>query len=270
MAGPDEWMQNLAVLRNKRDATRYLILVQIAERQPAVSQSEIAESLGITPQAVSEYLNGLVEEAHVEKLGRGRWEITPTGVDWLISQTEALGEFTDHVWDAVIEQGGVETAIATGSIDDGQQVTLEMNDGVLQAHPDESGPATARALTAAEDGQDVAVTDITGLLEFSLGTVTMIEVPPAQEGGSAAIDETVISERVGGHDILAVAGPEALAAVRQAGVAVDMQYGTEDGVQEAALKGMDVLLVVVATEISKHADRLREFDISYEVIEAHR
>ena len=268
MAESDEWYRNLAVLRNKRDATRYLVLVQIAERQPAVSQSEIANTLGITPQAVSEYLNGLVDEGHVEKLGRGRWEITPAGVDWLISQTEALNEFIDHVWDAVIEQGGMETAIARDHIAEGDDVTIAMEDGVLRAHAEPTGAATARALSSAEPGQDVAVTDITGLLDFTLGSVTIIEVPTAKEGGSAAIDVTVIDEHVTPNTIIAVAGPEAIALCERAGVSPAMRFGTPDAVQEAALKGIDVLLVAVSTEISKHADRLREFDISYEVIES--
>ena len=74
------------VLASKRDATRYQILVEIAERQPAVSQQEIADAIGITSQAVSNYLQELVENDHVEKLGRGRYEVTKEGVDWLISQ----------------------------------------------------------------------------------------------------------------------------------------------------------------------------------------
>lgn len=61
------------ILQSKRNATRYQILVQIAERQPAVSQQEIADAIDVTPQAVSDYLKGLVEEEYVEKHGRGRY-----------------------------------------------------------------------------------------------------------------------------------------------------------------------------------------------------
>lgn len=65
-----------SVLQNKRDATRYQILVQIAERQPAVSQQEIADTIGITAQAVSDYLQGLVKQGFVQKHGRGRYEVS--------------------------------------------------------------------------------------------------------------------------------------------------------------------------------------------------
>jgi putative transcriptional regulator len=44
------------ILRSKREVTRLQILVEIAEHQPAVRQQEIAEKLGVTPQAISEYI----------------------------------------------------------------------------------------------------------------------------------------------------------------------------------------------------------------------
>jgi len=101
------------VLQSKRDATQYQILVEIAERQPAVSQQEIADSVGITAQAVSDYLQDLDEQGHVRKHGRGRYEVTKEGVDWLISQTDDLRAFVTHVAEDVIGQVEVETAIAT-------------------------------------------------------------------------------------------------------------------------------------------------------------
>jgi putative transcriptional regulator len=111
-----DWGRNLRVLQNKRDATRYQILVRIAERQPAVSQAEIADTLGITSQAVSEYLKDLVEEQQVDRLGRGRYEITTEGVDWLISQTDDLRNYVQHVSEGVLGQVEIETAIATTAV----------------------------------------------------------------------------------------------------------------------------------------------------------
>ena len=37
------------ILRSKSEATRFQILVEIAENQPAIRQQEIAGKLGVTP-----------------------------------------------------------------------------------------------------------------------------------------------------------------------------------------------------------------------------
>lgn len=61
-------MTNLAedplyvILRSKRESTRFQILVEIAEHQPSIRQQEIAEKLGVTPQAISEYIREMVDE----------------------------------------------------------------------------------------------------------------------------------------------------------------------------------------------------------------
>lgn len=260
--------RDLRILQNKKDVTRYQILVQIADHQPAISQAEIGETVGITAQSVSEYLRDLVEKQQVNKLGRGRYEITTEGVDWLISQTGELKDFIQYVSEEVIEQVEIETAIAVGDIAEGQTVSLSMQNGTLHATPGATGSSTAIAATDAKENRDVGVTDFQGLLEFELGQVTIVMVPSIQKGGSRSVDSAVIDEQAESHDLLAVAGTEALAAARAADLNPDLRFGTPAAVQEAALKGLDVLLISVTEASSKHTDRLRDHDIPYEVIEA--
>ena len=255
------------VLRSKRNATRYQILVQIAERQPAVSQQEIADAIGVTAQAVSDYLQDLVEQGYVEKHGRGRYEVTKEGIDWLITQTDALHDFVVHVSEDVVGQVEITTAIATTAIEEGQTVSLAMRDGVEWAVPGDAGGATAVAVTDAEADQDVGVTNVEGVIDYDIGTVTVLAVPRVQSGGSAAVDPSEVAELAEAHDLVAAAGTEALVAVQNADREPDVQFGTASAVQEAATRGLDVLLLASTNLLSQHTDRLREHNISYEVVD---
>lgn len=257
-----------SVLASKRTATRYRVLVQIAERQPAVSQREIAESIGVTAQAVSDYLRGLIEEGYVDKGGRGRYEVTKEGVDWLIGRTDELLEFARHVSENVIEQVEVETAIAETPVEAGERVSVGMSEGVLRANRGDDGSATAVAVTGAAAGEEVGLTDFEGVVDYELGTVTAVPVPRVQDGGSAAVAADRIGELATGADIVTTAGTEALAAARRAGVEPDVRFGTPEAVREATMKGLDVLLVVTEDELTAHTEGLREANVGCEVVDA--
>jgi len=295
------------LLRSKRAATRYQVLVEIARRQPAVSQREIADAVGVTAQAVSEHLGDLADSGYVDRQARGRYEVTVEGVDWLISQTDALETYVGHVSADVIGDVEVDTAVAAGRIDEGERVALSMTDGVLTATPlpgtatdgspdtdetgdgspdaDETGDdplestaddpsgdtptsATAVAVTDADAERDVAVAEFDGVLDYELGTVTVVEVPSVQAGGSRAVDTETLRECTADTDLVAAAGTEALAALRRADVEPDQRFGTAEAVEEAATKGLDVLLVAVSDRVSTHTDRLRDSAVGYEVVDA--
>ncbi len=260
--------EETSVLRSKRNATRYQILVEIAERQPAVSQREVAEAIGVTAQAVSEYTRGLVDDGYVEKHGRGRYEVTKEGVDWLISQTEALRALVDHVTADVIEQVEVDAALATDAVAEGQTVSLTMRDGVLRAMAGDTGGATAVAVTDADPGQDVGVTNFDGVVDYDLGHVTVVAVPSVREGGSRAVDPDRVAALAADHDLVAAAGAEALAVCARAGLDPDLRFGTSDAVPEAAMKGLDVIACCAAGRLSTHTDALRDASVSYEMVEA--
>ncbi|HET7323306.1 MAG TPA: MarR family transcriptional regulator [Halococcus sp.] len=268
MAKNAEETDHASVLKSKRNATRYQILVQIAERQPAVSQREIADVIGVTAQAVSEYLSNLAEDGYVEKHGRGRYEVTNEGVDWLMSQTDELDAFVRHVSEDVIGQVEIETAIATTDISEGQTVSRTMQDGVLCAMAGDTGSATAVAITDADAGQDVAITNFEGVMEYDWGTVTVVSLPHVKDGGSNAVNSRAIADLATTHDLVAAAGIEALAAVRAANLEPDIRFATAFAVREAATKGLDVLVLTTTNHLSAHTDELREQNISYEVVDA--
>lgn len=256
---------DVGVLESKRNATIYQILVQIADRQPAVSQQEIADEVGVTPQAVSDYLQELLETGYVESGGRGRYEITNEGVDWLIGQTDELREYIDHVSAGVLEDLEVETVIATDDISEGQTVWITMTDGVLQANPTGGDGATAVAVGDAVAGREVGVTNFEGVIDYDFGAVTVVSVPPVGEGGSTALDPATLESMASSHDIVAVDGPGALAAVRAANVTPDVRFGATVAVPEAATRGLDVVVLAPRSDVSAYTDTLRERAINHEI-----
>ncbi|MDD4448930.1 MAG: MarR family transcriptional regulator, partial [Methanothrix sp.] len=78
------------VLQSKRESSRFQILVEIAAHQPNLRQKEVAESMGVTPQAISEYIKELVADGLVTTDGRMRYRITKEGVEWLLENAAEL------------------------------------------------------------------------------------------------------------------------------------------------------------------------------------
>jgi putative transcriptional regulator len=138
---------------------------------------------------------------------------------------------------------------------------------VLRATPGTAGSTTAVAVTAADAGGDVGVTDFEGVLDYDLGRVTAVSIPRVQDGGSAAVTNGTILDGGADADLVATAGTEALVAARAAGLDPDVRFGTSQAVSEAAVRGLDVLLLAVADELSTHLDRLREHNVNYEVVD---
>src|SRR5690606_23041318 len=128
--------------------------VVIAEHQPAIRQQEIAEKLGVTPQAVSEYIRELVDEGLVTAHGRGRYEVTKSGIEWVLRHAEALESYARHVNRDIIQQVAVWTAIAREEIRKGDRVGVFMQDGWLYAAKEERS-ATGIATMDAQPGEDL-------------------------------------------------------------------------------------------------------------------
>ncbi|WP_331236394.1 DUF7839 domain-containing protein [Natronorarus salvus] len=258
------------VLDTKRSATRFRILVEIAERQPAVSQGEIAEAVGVTSQAVSEYIRDLVAEGYVEKEGRSRYRVTKEGVDWLFRAATEVRRFAEHVTDDVLGSVGEDAAIATGSITEGETVTLTLSSGLLHATPGDGGPATGVATTDAEEGSEVGVTGFEGVIDLDPGRATVIQVPAIRSGGSAAVDAEALSEQCERADLVVASGVEAVVACSRADVDPRTTFGAGAVSADAAERGLRVVVVATADTAGRVTDALRDSGVDYEVAEAAR
>ena len=255
------------VLDNKRAATRLRILVEIAERQPAVSQGEIADAVGVTSQAVSEYIRDLVAEGLVEKEARSRYRVTNEGVDWLFRAASDVRRFADHVTEDVLGAMGEDAAIATADITEGETVTLSIEEGLLHATPGDSGSATAVATTDAAAGTDVGVTGFEGVIDLEPGSVTVCQVPPVRSGGSRAADVETLASVTDEVDLVVASGVEAVVALGEADVSPAVTVAAGEVAAAAAERGLAVAVVATTHAVGRVTDVLRDGDVSYEVLE---
>ncbi|MBN1856320.1 MAG: winged helix-turn-helix transcriptional regulator [Dehalococcoidia bacterium] len=249
-------------------STRFRILVEIASRQPSVQQKEVASQLGITVQAVSEQMKDLITAGLVVFRGRGRYSVTPQGVDWLLRSARELQEYSDRVGRVVMDISFT-AAIAAEKLCAGQSVALEMREGLLYARSvGDADPAKARVMADADAGTDVAVTNIEGVIPLSAAEVVVVTVPSIQNGGSRGVDLWRLRERVQNARLIAAAGVESLISLRSAGIQPHCSWAAMETVIEAASSGVPCVLVCGDAELARVSGSLAEAGLSFSTFDA--
>ncbi len=252
------------ILRSKREVTRLQILVEIAEHQPAVRQQEIALKLGVTPQAISEYIRELADEGLVAASGRGNYEVTRIGIEWILTNAEALEAYARHIRRDIIQQVAVWAAIAAEDLKAGDEVGVFMKGGWLYAGK-KSQAATGKVVADAKKDEDVGVARLNGIIDHTDGKIMVCKVPRIQQGGSRRVNTKRLTEVVKGADVIAAVGVEAYIALRTAGRKPDMFYGAREGVIEAAFHGLECTILIVDEEFTDFLKRLESAGVGYTI-----
>ncbi|HVP94683.1 MAG TPA: MarR family transcriptional regulator [Methanoregulaceae archaeon] len=250
------------ILRSKREVTRLQILVGIAEHQPAVRQQEIATQLGVTPQAVSEYIRELVDDGMVSAMGRGRYEVTKNGIEWVLNNAEALESYARHIRRDIIQQVAVWTAIAAEDLRTGDEVGVYMQEGFLYAGK-EPRSAMGSAVMDAKSGEDVGIARLNGIISHSEGLIHVCKVPRVQRGGSRKVRRDQLLAVTGQVSMVGAVGLEAYIALLAAGRRPDMFFGSREGVIEAAFHGIESAIVIVDEEFTDFLKRLENVELTY-------
>src|SRR5271157_1802572 len=120
------------VLHNKNLATRFQIMVEIAANQPNIQQKDIAQNIGVTSQAVSDYISKLEKDGWITSDGRSRYRITKKGINWMLKSLRQLQQYSIAA-ERVLTNITTWAAIAAVDLEKSQTVSLMMKNGLLYA-----------------------------------------------------------------------------------------------------------------------------------------
>jgi putative transcriptional regulator len=254
------------VLQNKSSATRFQILVEIAASGPSIQQKSIAAKLGVTPQAISDYIRQLVEEELVISTGRSQYRVSTQGVNWMLKVLRELRGYASLVEQAVTNIT-VCAAIAECDINQGQAVGLKMKNGLLFATSQTNGGARGIAVSSVSKGEDVDVSNIEGLVELIRGKVTILQVPSIHKGGSRQVDLELLQAQVTNNQQVGAIGIEALISLRRVDIEPRYLYGVAEAAIEAAQCGLSFIIVCTDDAIPRLIKRLQAEGLNYELID---
>jgi putative transcriptional regulator len=255
----------IEILQNKNSATRFEILVQIAASGPNVQQRHIAGKLGITPQAVSDYMHRLIEEDLVVSPGRSSYRVSVKGVNWMLEMLRDLRDYSSAVAKTITNITTC-AAIAETEIRKGQRVGLKMKDGVLVASGNPGKGAKGISMSTVKQGEDVDVSNIEGLIDLAKGKITVLQVPSIRKGGSRLADLKKLKSCLGTQAVGTI-GIEALAVIRKTGMEPQYTYGVTEAAIEAAHCGLAFIIACTDDAVPGLVKRLRDEGLEYELID---
>jgi putative transcriptional regulator len=243
--------------------------VEIAARQPYIQQKDIARRIGVTSQAISEYINEMEKDGWLSSDGRSRYRITKEGVNWVL---KALRELQQYSASAERALTGITTwaAIAESDLRKGQEVGLIMKNGLLFATEYTGKGARGITTDKALKDQDIGISNIDGIVELETRQVTILEVPDIQNGGSRDVNLKKFKQETSGAKLIGAIGTEAIIALRRLNIEADYIYGVIQAAIEAARSGLPFAIVCTNSESPLLLQKLADENITYELVDLKR
>lgn len=248
--------------------------------QPHVKQKGVADTVGITVQAVSKYFKKLTREGLLEVGSeRADYRLTQKANEKLREYMKSLDTYTAMIKsDLKIDR--LLPVLATQAIKKGEIVGIIMKEGVLYAVNGGNPEAKAHG-TAAQDaqlGEDVGLRDLDGSIKRKQGRVVMVRLPSIIEGGSRAVDLAKVKRlfRDFQPDRVGVIGVVGRAVLNKLGLNADLDFGITRATALAAERGLNVFVLVVGRMVNQLIEEIditnlkHGGNISYEVKDARK
>jgi len=253
-------------LRDLKKNTELLILVELLQA-PTARLKDIAEKLGVTVQAVSQYIAVMKKEGLLKERA-GLYRATRKGMQILQEHFSSIKTDVDTILRriSVIDRC---VAIAGSSIQKGQNVGLVMEDGLLFAFPGQSSSSTGIALEPAAEGDDLLVGNLEGILELELGKLLLLELPSSQDGGAKTANVDLAKERIEewSPGLLAAGDPSGAALLMKASGEMLTIHAPIESSMSALSKGVDVVFCGTRESIESMLESVSELkrETGYEI-----
>jgi cobalt/nickel transport system ATP-binding protein len=165
-------------------------------------------------------------------------------------------DFMDSVEAKVMS---IRCAVAGCDVKAGEEVRLEMEDGMLTANKGSKG-VTGKAVFDGKKGEDIAVKDVVGDLQQLAGNITVIRVPGIIEGGSRAADMDKVNEFLdkNKHQKIGAMGTSAKVLMNRMGIRCDFEFDVIQSGMLAALRGFDVCVFASGGMADRVIEKVKE------------
>ena len=246
--------------------------------QPHIKQKDIADTMGITIQAISKYFKKLTKEGLLEAgSGRADYHLTPKAIGKLHDDLKSLERYVTSIKSEMKIERAL-PAIATQPVKAGQTVGLIVKEGVTYT-VDPNSPVTEAkgiAMTDAAVGEDLGLRNLQGKMKLKQGKILIVKLPSIRQGGSRAVDiekvQTLYEEFK--PDRIAVMGAVGRAVLNKLKLKADIEFGISRAVAIAASRGLNVFVLVVGRMTNRMTQEIENVNmksaanISYEVRDA--
>jgi cobalt/nickel transport system ATP-binding protein len=160
-----------------------------------------------------------------------------------ISRGEVPLSVLDLMESVDVDVMNIRCAVAGFDVSAGDEVYLEMKDGMLAAG---NSPTSVRgkAVFDGKKGEDIAVKDVTGDVQQLSGSITIIRVPGIVEGGSRAADMVKIREILDKEKAqkIGAMGTSAKVLMNRMEIRCDFEFDVVQSGILAALRGFNVVV----------------------------
>lgn len=158
----------------------------------------------------------------------------------------------------------IRCAIAGCDVSAGDEVCLEMRDGMMVADRGSKG-VTGNVVFPGKKGEDIAIKDVTGDLQQLAGTITILRVPGIVEGGSRAADlekvRDILSKNK--HQKIGAMGTSAKVLINKMGLMCDFEFEVIQSGMLAALRGFDVIILASGGMADRVVEKAKDKKLKY-------